>query len=298
MNIKENRSLGMYILLSIVTCGIYSYIFIYEMARDTNILCEGDGKETPGLVKLILLSLVTCGIYVWIWYYNLGNRLAENAPRYGLQFQETGTTILLWQIFGILLCGIGPYIAINILIKNMNALAHEYNIGAMKNERDEQQSASSLYSVESTPELCEIPSTTAEPAPIPVTTAEPAPMPVTTAESSVSPIAPKVADVPPMGKVQCTKGAAVGQGFQLPQERKVVVGKNPQKANLVVNDQHISNIHCSIQYNPGNNTYSVIDHSTNGTFVNGIRMPKNVPTVYPAGTVLSLADGNNEITLG
>ena len=129
MKVKEDRSLVMYILLSIVTCGIYSYYFLYSMAQDANVVCANDGKKTAGLVAFILLSFVTCGIYAWIWYYNLGNRLYENAPRYGLNFSENGTTVLMWLIFGALLCGIGPFIAMNILINNMNRLAHAYNEG-------------------------------------------------------------------------------------------------------------------------------------------------------------------------
>ena len=102
----------------------------------------------------------------------------------------------------------------------------------------------------------------------------------------------------PMGQVKCTKGVMAGQGFMLPQDRKVIVGKNPQKANLVINNPKVSNIHCSIRYNPEGNKYIVKDHSTNGTFVNGSRLQKDTPQEYPAGTVLSLADGSNEITLG
>lgn len=109
---------------------------------------------------------------------------------------------------------------------------------------------------------------------------------------------PPVNTIPVIGKVCCTKGVAVGQGFQLPSDRKVIVGKSPSRTNLTVNHPSVSNVHCSIRYNPVNNTYIVKDHSTNGTFVNGNRMPKNVAIEYPAGTVLVLADGVNEITLG
>lgn len=125
--LKTDRGLLVYIILSIITCGIYGYYFLYKMAKDVNIACEGDGAKTAGLLQFIVLSFVTCGIYAWIWYYNLGNRLAENAPRYGLNFQENGTTVLLWQIFGVVLCGIGPFIAMNILIKNTNKICHAYN---------------------------------------------------------------------------------------------------------------------------------------------------------------------------
>lgn len=125
--LKDDRGLLSYILLSLITCGIYSYYFIYKMAADVNVACEGDGEETAGLLAFILLSFATCGIYAWIWYYKLGNRLSSNAGRYGLSFQENGTTVLLWLIFGSLLCGIGAFVAMHILIKNTNQICNAYN---------------------------------------------------------------------------------------------------------------------------------------------------------------------------
>ena len=125
--LQTDRSLVMYILLSIVTCGIYAYYFIWKLASDVNVACEGDGKKTPGLVTYILLSIVTCGIYSYYWMYSIGNRLQENAPRYGMSFSENGTTILMWQIFGMLLCCLGPFFAMNILITNTNRICLAYN---------------------------------------------------------------------------------------------------------------------------------------------------------------------------
>ena len=84
-------------------------------------------KTNRSLLVVILLSIITCGIYSWIWYYKLGNRFASNAPRYGLSFQENGTTVLVWMLFGALLCGIGPFIALHIIIKNTNAICAAYN---------------------------------------------------------------------------------------------------------------------------------------------------------------------------
>lgn len=125
--INTDRSLLMYILLSIVTCGIYSYWFVYTVAQDLNEICKDDGEKTGGLAAFILLSIVTCGIYSYYWYYKLANRMEANAPKYGISIQENGTTILMWIIFGSLICGIGSYIAMHIIIKNMNALAFAYN---------------------------------------------------------------------------------------------------------------------------------------------------------------------------
>ena len=125
--LKDDRGIASYIILSIITCGIYGYYFIYRMAHDVNLACDGDGENTTGLGMFIVLSLVTCGFYAYYWYYKLGNRLADNAPRYGLSFREDGTTVLLWCLFGFLVCGIGPFIGMYILIKNSNLICGAYN---------------------------------------------------------------------------------------------------------------------------------------------------------------------------
>lgn len=122
-----DRSLAAYILLSIITCGIYGYYFIYAVARDVNVACADDGEETAGLGMYLLLSILTCGFYNLYWMYKLGNRLSSNAPRYGLSFQENGSSILLWKIFGALICGVGSFIGDYILIKNTNAICNAYN---------------------------------------------------------------------------------------------------------------------------------------------------------------------------
>lgn len=125
--IATNRGLFKYIIFTILTCGIYSYWFVYSMARDVNEMCKEDGDRTGGLLAYILLSIITCGFYTIYWEYKLANRLQENGPRYGINFSENGTSVLLWIIFGVLICGVGPFIAMNILIKNTNRLAREYN---------------------------------------------------------------------------------------------------------------------------------------------------------------------------
>ncbi len=127
MPLRTDRSLLVFILLTLVTCGIYLYIFMYYMIKDINTACAGDGDETPGLLVYILLSLVTCGIYSYIWLYKVGERLARNCQRYGYSVTENGTTVLLWFIFGMWLCGIGPFIGWNILINNTNMVCMGYN---------------------------------------------------------------------------------------------------------------------------------------------------------------------------
>lgn len=123
--VQSDRSLITWLLFTLASCTIYSAYFTYCLARDINTMCQDDGDSTPGLAAFILLSFVTCGIYKIYWLYKIGNRLQANAPRYGLAFQESGTTVLLWQTLGLLLCG--PIFAMNIIIKNTNAMAMAYN---------------------------------------------------------------------------------------------------------------------------------------------------------------------------
>ena len=126
----NQRSLATYIILSIITCGIYSIYFWYQFAEDVNKTCAGDGQETTNYIIAWLLSIVTCGIYMFYWYYKLGNRLQANAPRYGMAFQENGTTVLLWITLGSFVFGIGPFIGMYFLIKNLNCIGNAYNAHA------------------------------------------------------------------------------------------------------------------------------------------------------------------------
>lgn len=123
----KQRSFGMYILLSIITCGIYSIIFWYQYTEDINKICMDDGHESPNYIIVILLSIITCGIYAYIWYYSQANRLQAASNKYGISIQGDGTVVLLWMILGSFLFGIGAFIALYILIRNMNEVAKAYN---------------------------------------------------------------------------------------------------------------------------------------------------------------------------
>jgi protein-S-isoprenylcysteine O-methyltransferase Ste14 len=122
----KKRGLAGYILLSIITFGIYALYWNYKLAKDVNLMCEGDGKKTRGLLACIFFGIITMGIYNLVWLYMLGDRLQDNGPKYGITIKESGGTILLWSILGSFII-VGPFIACHILIKNTNALADEYN---------------------------------------------------------------------------------------------------------------------------------------------------------------------------
>ena len=124
--IRTDRDIITYVLLSIITCGIYGYWYIYQLAQDANIMCADDNEETPGLLAYILLSMVTCGFYAIYWEYKLANRLSAYAPRYGVQIKESGSDVIMWRLIGALICVLGTYVGTNILFKIANDLATAY----------------------------------------------------------------------------------------------------------------------------------------------------------------------------
>lgn len=131
--VSTNRSLIAYIVLSLITCGIYGYYFVYKMAKDVNQICEGDGDKLGGLGAYILLNFITCGIYSYYWLYKIQNKMQANGPRYGVQVTESGAHVLLWLIFGSLLCGIGALIGYHIVIKTTNKVGAAYNARLFNN---------------------------------------------------------------------------------------------------------------------------------------------------------------------
>ena len=136
----------------------------------------------------------------------------------------------------------------------------------------------------------------AEPAVEEVEEMTPPPMPVPpTPKPTVEEDKP---EKPSMGTVVAVAGVAAGQGFRLPETNIIIVGTDSSKATWVINDDHLSAMHCSIRYQASTDVYTVTDSSINGTFVGTKRLEKGVPAMLPARTILSLADGTNQIKLG
>ena len=66
------RSIAVAIILSIVTCGIYSIYWMYKINEEMNQLSNDPTATGGGMV--ILLTIVTCGIYGVYWAYRMGEK--------------------------------------------------------------------------------------------------------------------------------------------------------------------------------------------------------------------------------
>lgn len=73
MYIKPRSPIAV-ILLTLLTCGIYSIYWLYVTSRDLQEL-ERDMDSTSPFVE-ILLIFVTCGIYTFFWYYKYAKKVA------------------------------------------------------------------------------------------------------------------------------------------------------------------------------------------------------------------------------
>ena len=124
-NIKK-RNYVTYLLLSIVTFGIYHIIFWNKISKEIDVLCEGDGKKTMKYIFAWLLSIPTLGIFGIIWKCKLIDRLKTNAARYDLKFSEGKGIIAVLSTVGLLFLA-GPAIGHFVTIRNYNAIGQAFN---------------------------------------------------------------------------------------------------------------------------------------------------------------------------
>ena len=93
---KQSRSVGLCIVLSIITCGIYGIYWLYCIHEDVQEVCNRPMSVSGGVV--ILLTIVTCGIYGYYWSYKMGQFLDEAK---GTPGASSGVLYLVLSIFGL-----------------------------------------------------------------------------------------------------------------------------------------------------------------------------------------------------
>ena len=92
------RSIGVCILLSIITCGIYGLYWMVQLNDEVNQLSGHTNDTSGGMV--LLLSIVTCGIYEWFWIYKMGEKVDAIKTSRGEAASSSPILYLLLSIFG------------------------------------------------------------------------------------------------------------------------------------------------------------------------------------------------------
>ena len=91
----KQRKIAKYVLLQIVTFGIYGLFFWSDWTEDLNKMCEDDDKESANYILVFLLDIFSFGIYSFVWNYGQSERMYRIAPKYGIQLKHGGSYILL-----------------------------------------------------------------------------------------------------------------------------------------------------------------------------------------------------------
>ena len=128
MKLKTNRGLIKYILLSVITFGIYGLVAMSSVSSDINLIAsKHDGKKTMHYCLMtFIFSWLTLGIGPLVWYHNISNRIGNELMRRNIAYSFGAGSFWGWSILGALI-GIGPLVYTHKLFKAMNLLSASYN---------------------------------------------------------------------------------------------------------------------------------------------------------------------------
>ena len=94
----EKRGIGLAILLTIVTCGIYGIYWFIKITDESNAL-SGEQYASGGMS--FLLTIVTFGIYGFFWSYNMGKKLMGAQQNAGMVPSDNSILYILLTVFGL-----------------------------------------------------------------------------------------------------------------------------------------------------------------------------------------------------
>ncbi len=125
--LNENRDFLKFLLLNIVTLGLYRIFYYIPFSFDLDkVASRHDGKKTMNYLFAWVISLFTFSIVMLVWYYGVHSRIKEELERRKLDFELKPSDFWGWYFFGSWII-VGPYIFERKLMKAMNMLCKEYN---------------------------------------------------------------------------------------------------------------------------------------------------------------------------
>ncbi len=127
--LKTNRGLIKYLLLGMITFGIYPLVLMSGISSDINIIASKyDGKKTMHFCLLaFIFAGLTFGIAPIVWYHRISARIGNELARRGIAYSFGAGSFWGWNVLGSFIV-VGPFIYLHKLCKAMNLLSEDYNI--------------------------------------------------------------------------------------------------------------------------------------------------------------------------
>jgi hypothetical protein len=118
-----------FILLSIITCGIYPLVVTSRISEEINLMASPhDGRNTMHYCLLFfLIAPITMGIATFVWYHNISERIGNELKRRGIDYNFGASDYWLWNILGSWIV-IGPFVYLHKMLTAMNKLNAHYNM--------------------------------------------------------------------------------------------------------------------------------------------------------------------------
>lgn len=127
--LATNRGLLKYILLSIITFGIYGIVVMSNVSTDINTIASRyDGKKTMHYCLVVFVfSWLTFGIVPLVWMHRISARIGGELYRRGIDYPFGAGSFWGWGVLGAFIL-VGPFIYYYKLFKSMNLLSEHYNV--------------------------------------------------------------------------------------------------------------------------------------------------------------------------
>lgn len=92
----RSRSIAGAILLSIITCGLFTLYWMYKIFEESRYI-SGDNEGSAGLD--LLLTFITCGIYGYFAVYKASKRLYHAELQHGSPYASDESVLVVVMYF-------------------------------------------------------------------------------------------------------------------------------------------------------------------------------------------------------
>ncbi len=92
----EQKNIATYVLLSIITFGLYGIIWMIDIVRDVHKLHQNEEPATSEVLLMIFIPFYTC-----YWMYKNGTQMYKDSNRLGGNISDNGALYMILSLFGL-----------------------------------------------------------------------------------------------------------------------------------------------------------------------------------------------------